>query len=175
MKVAVKRIDVDGRYITSIMRDDGVSFSMQGVGHNFSIPHDLAHLAIEQALHLDRGFWGSIAAGAVFPTMTYLGGRRKPRSAERSKEILRANTRPLGEAEVLVRIFNDTIEGGHSETSGVLHRRLKGRWAPPGERPRSISSSQIAEAFAAYRDVLSRWSNTPVGGTLELQWGGAVR
>src|SRR5882757_6287432 len=71
MKMAVRRLDRDGRYVTSIARDDGVTFSMQGVGHNFAIPHDVAHYVVEKALGLDRGFWGSVADGAVFPSMTY--------------------------------------------------------------------------------------------------------
>src|SRR5438270_10695624 len=93
MKVAVKRIDVDGRYVTSVFRDDGVRFAVRGVGHNFSIPHDLAHLVIEKALHLDRGFWGSIAEGAVFPTMGYQeaeGNRRRLAAADADSAIKRA-------------------------------------------------------------------------------------
>ena len=43
MRIEVKRLDGDGRYETVITRDDGVSFRIQGVGHAFAIPHDLAH------------------------------------------------------------------------------------------------------------------------------------
>ena len=56
MKVAVRRVDSGGRYLTLIARDDGVTFSMQGVGHNFAIPHDVAHYVVEKALRLNRGF-----------------------------------------------------------------------------------------------------------------------
>jgi hypothetical protein len=88
MKLAVRRVDSDGRYVTLIARDDGVTFSMQGVGHNFAIPHDVAHYVVEKALCLDGGFWGSVSEGAVFPTMTYVAGRRKPKAVERSSLIL---------------------------------------------------------------------------------------
>jgi hypothetical protein len=172
MKLSITRLDRDGRYQTLVTRDDGVTFRLQGVAHVFAIPHDLAHYVVETALALDSGFWGNIADGAVFPSMTYVGGRRKPKATERSKTVLEANARPLNEAEVLVRIFNDTIEQGHGEASFVLRERLKERWAPPGHHPREISPAKIAQVFAAYRDMLSRWKNVPVGGALDLHWSG---
>jgi hypothetical protein len=170
MKLAVRRVDSDGRYVTLIARDDGVTFSMQGVGHNFAIPHDVAHYVVEKALCLDGGFWGSVSEGAVFPTMTYVAGRRKPKAVERSSLILGANAQQLSEAEVLVRIFNDTIEQGHSETSSILHGRLKERRASSPQGPPNIGQVQISEVFATYNDVLSKWKNTSVGGKLELHW-----
>jgi hypothetical protein len=170
MKVIIKRLDSDGRYETLIRRDDGVSFHIKGVAHRFAIPHDLAHFLVEQALGLRQGFWGSIADGAVFPSMTHLEGRRKPKAAERSGTVLKANARALTEAEVLVRIFNDAIEQGHTQTSPMLCGHLKERWAAPGSRPREISQANIAEIFAGYREMQSRWRNLPVGGTLELFW-----
>ena len=42
--------------------------------------------------------------------MSYIGGRRKPKAAERSDGLLKKNIAQLNGAEVLVRIFNDTIE-----------------------------------------------------------------
>lgn len=170
MKLTIVRLDEDGRYETTITRDDGVTFRVKGVAHAFAIPHDLAHFLVETALHLHQGFWGSIAAGAVFPSMTYVGGRRKPKAAERSKTTLKANARPISEAEVLVRIFNDTIEQGHGQTSPVLRGRLKERWAPPGTQPREISPATIAELYVSYGEMLSKWRNLPVGGTLDVLW-----
>ena len=170
MRVAVRRLDRDGRYLTLISRDDGVTFSMQGVGHNFAIPHDLAHFVVEKALHLNRGFWGSVSDGAVFPTMTHVGGRRKPKAAERSSSLLKTNAPQLSEAEVLVRIFNDAIEQGDSETSSGLHGRLKQRRASSAEVPHNISQVQISEVFSTYKEILSKWKSTSVGSALDLHW-----
>src|SRR5258706_10658835 len=91
MRIEVKRLDGDGRYETVMTRDDGVSFRIQGVGHAFAIPHDLAHYLVEKALSIEDGFWGSVASGAVFPSMTHLAGRRKPKASERSSTLLKAN------------------------------------------------------------------------------------
>jgi hypothetical protein len=170
MKLSVTRLGRDGRYQTLVTRDDGVTFRLHGVAHAFAIPHDLAHYVVEMVLGLDGGFWASVADGAVFPSMTHVGGRRKPKAAERSKSVLKANVRPLNEAEVLVRIFNDTIEQGHGEASPVLRGRLQERWAPPGYHPRDIPAEQIAQVFATYRDMLAKWRNVPVEGMLDLVW-----
>ncbi len=170
MRLEVKRLDGDGRYETIITRNDSVSFRVLGVAHNFAIPHDLAHYVIEKALRIEDGFWGSVAAGAVFASMTYLGGRRKPKAAERSSALLKANARALVDAEVVVRIFNDTIEEGHSENSAVLGGRLRERLPPPGKKLRSIGPSDIAEVYSAYKFLRQDWEALPVGATLILQW-----
>ena len=164
MKLTITRLDEDGRYETMITRDDGVRFSVKGVAHTFAIPHDLAHFLVEKTLQLHHCFWGSIADGAVFPSMSYVAGRKKPKAAERSKALLKANARHLSEAEVLVRIFNDTIEQGHGQTSPVLYGRLKERWAAPGNQPREISQTKIAELYTSYSGTMSKWRNLSVGG-----------
>jgi hypothetical protein len=129
--LTVTRLD-ERRYETLIRRRDGVRLRVSGVGHMFAIPHDLAHLAIEGALGLRRGFWGSVAAGAVFESMSHLGGRRKPRAAARSNDLLKVNRGHLTEAEVLVRIFNDALEKGH----GPSPRYSGGAWrSTSGLRP----------------------------------------
>jgi hypothetical protein len=168
MKLTVTRHD-QGKYETVIMRDDGVSYRLRGVAHMFAIPHDLAHFLVEKALRLPRGFWGSVADGAVFKTMSYIGGRRKPKAAERSESLLKINAAPLNEAEVPVRIFNDTIEQGHPETSPLLRERLQVRLARPGSQ-RNFGDAEIKEVYAAYQDMLTRWKDLPVGGKLELRW-----
>lgn len=169
MMLTVTRLDSDGRYKTQITRDDGVIFSLRGVGHTFAIPHDVAHFVIEKALGLPAGFWGSIADGAVFPTMNHESGRRKPKAAERSKAIMKTNARKLVEAEVLVRVFNDTIEQGHRETSTVLISRLRERCCQ-GQEPSLAMQAQIPKVYLAYHEVQSNWNNTPVGGMLMLNW-----
>jgi hypothetical protein len=168
MKLAVTRLDHQGKYETTVTRNDGVSYRLKGVAHMFAIPHDLAHFLIEKALGLKNGFWGNIADGAVFRSMDYIGGRRRPKAVERSENLLKENAAALSEAEVLVRIFNDTIEQGHRENSDVLRERLEGRLARPGPKFRRFNAGEIAGVYSAYRDMLSKWQELPVGGRLEL-------
>src|SRR6267378_4318541 len=111
MQLTVTRLE-GGRYETVVVRDDGVSYRLKGVAHMFAIPHDLAHFLVEKALRLRHGFFGNIADGAVFKSMTYVEGRRKPKATERSETLLKKNLAALNDAEALVRIFNDTIKHG---------------------------------------------------------------
>jgi hypothetical protein len=71
------RLD-ERRYETLITRADGVKYNVKGVGHMAAIPHDLAHFAVERGLDIRRGFWGSVADGAVFGSLTHVSGRRRP-------------------------------------------------------------------------------------------------
>jgi len=167
MKLSVTRLDAQGRYETTIARDDGVRFRMRGPDCTFAIPHDIAHFVVEKALQLERGFWGRVAAGGVFSSMSYLDGRRRPRAAEQSKSVLTANPAELSEAEVLVRIFCETIQEGHNETAPILIHRLKDRRV--AGKPQ-VSSAEIAVIFAEYRRFQTRWSDLPVGGSIELEW-----
>jgi len=169
MKLTVTRHE-QGKYETVITRDDGVSYRLKGVAHTFALPHDLAHFLVEKTLDVDRGFWASVAEGAVFRTMDYLDGRRKPRAAERSETLLKSNALQLSEAEVLVRIFNDTIEQGHAEDSPLLQKRLRERLKRPGLEFRVFSAAEISEIYAAYKDMLSKWRELPVGRRLDLRW-----
>jgi len=167
MKLTVTRLDTQGRYETTIARDDGVRFVLRGPDCTFALPHDITHYVVEKVLGLDWGFWGRVSAGGVFPNMSYLDGRRKPRAAERSKHVLRANPAGLSEAEVLVRIFSETIQEGHQESAPILVHRLKDRRAAA---TRPISPAQIAATFANYQRLQTRWSELPVGGSIELEW-----
>ena len=169
MKLSVTRLDNQGRYETTIVRDDGVRFMLRGPDCTFAMPHDIAHYVVEKELDLDYGFWGRVAAGGVFPSMSHVDGRRRPKAAERSRSILKAHPERLSQAEVLVRIFSETIQQGHGETAAALDRRLKERRLPPNHTG-GISPAQILNIFTAYRELRSRWDDLPVGGSIELNW-----
>ena len=167
MKLSVTRLDSQGRYETMIVRDDGVRFMLKGHDCAVAMPHDIAHFVVEKELGLDRGFWGRVAMGGVFPSMSYVDGRRKPKAAERSKSVVKADPDALADAEVLVRIFSDTILEGHDETAPILTHRLKDRrMAQKG----MATAAQIAAVFARYGNLRARWGDLPVGGSIELRW-----
>jgi hypothetical protein len=85
--------------------------------------------------------------------------------------LLKANARALADTEILVCIFNGTIEQGHSENSAVLARRLQQDRLPhPGKKPRAISPNDIAAVYSAYMVLRQDWEKVPIGGTLVRQW-----
>lgn len=170
MLLKLTRLD-DRRYETLITRSDGVTFRVKGVGHMAAIPHDLAHFAVERGLRLRRGFWGSVADGALFESLEHVSGRRKPHALQRSKELLKRNKGELTETEILVGLFNQALEDGLTSESPELRMRLRRyTWTPPGQKQRYFSDEEIAAACAGWKEMLALWTNLPVGGTMELEW-----
>lgn len=167
MLVVFTRLD-QRRYISRITRADGVSFLVNGVGHMFQIPHDLAHFAIESALPLANGFWGSIAAGAVFPSMTYIDGRRRPRAKERSTAVLKSDAAHLSEAEILVRLFNTAFETNQSNVE--LGKMLADRRLPFPSMLQKSCDNQIASARVAWLESKCQWQKLAIGSELRLNW-----
>ncbi len=170
MLLQLTRLD-ERRYETLITRSDGVAYRVKGVGHMAAIPHDLAHFAVEQGLRIRRGFWGSVADGAVFESLTHVSGRRKPQASERSKRVLKENKGELTETEILVGLFNQALEDGLDPESPVLRDRLQRYiWTAPGRKKRSFSDEEIFAVCTGWKNMLELWRNLPVGGTLELVW-----
>jgi hypothetical protein len=168
MQITVTRLDNDGRYLTRIERDDGVRYCLRGVGHAFDLPHDVTHFVVESTLGISSGFWGSVADGAVFATMSHEGGRRKPKASERSKLAMKANARSLIEAEVLVSVFDTAIEQGLAQNSPALLAQLKERRGR-GKLPHGIVAL-IPAVYSSYHEALRRWRDTPVNGSMTLNW-----
>jgi hypothetical protein len=169
MKLTVTRFG-QGNYGTLIKRDDGVTFRLAGVGRKFALSHDLAHFVVKQSLRLDRGFWGSVADGAVFDLMTHVEGRRKPRAAERSKIVMKANAPNLSEVEVMVGIFSDAFEQGHGNRTVAINARILRYQAAQGQRVRTFNHELIEQAVSMWQTMLSQWNELPIGGRLELVW-----
>jgi hypothetical protein len=77
--------------------------------------HDLAQLVVERALGLDRGFWGSIAAGATSRST----GRKRTRPG---RAVIAGNRKHLAEAEALA--------GEHpARWKGATQRLWPSSWA----------------------------------------------
>ena len=166
MKLHVKRLDREGRYETLVVRGDGVKFHLQGVAHTFAIPHDLAHYLVEKSLKIEHGFWGLIGRGAVFPTMRYLDGRRKPKAAERSRQLMKTHARDLVEAEVMVRIINDTFEQGRRDMPLTIARRVTERLPDWGK----IDRQTIMAIHTNYKKLKSDWVHLPPQAVLTQDW-----
>lgn len=170
MLLRLTRLD-ERRYETEITRSDGVTYLVKGVGHMSAIPHDLAHFAIEQGLRIQGGFWGSVAQGAVFGSLTHVNGRRRPKAAERSAQILKANKGELTETEILVGLFNQALEEGLGPESPELRERLRRYfWTAPGRQARQFTDEEITAACNGWRRLLESWRALPIGGTVELVW-----
>jgi len=170
MHLRLTRLD-ERRYETVITRSDGVTYLVKGVGHMGTIPHDLAHFVVERALGIRQGFWGSVADGAVFGSLTHVSGRRRPQAAQRSKSVLKANATALTEIEILVGLFDTAHADGLAADSPELRDRLRRYvWTPPGQPPRQFTDAQIAAVCSGWEEMLRAWDQLPIGEALDLDW-----
>jgi hypothetical protein len=143
-------------------RDDGVSLRVIAPDRKFSPPHDLIHFIVEKGMHLQRGFWGSIAAGAKFSSMEVIDGRQKPRANERSIQIIKANEHFLSEAEAIVGAFQTTLHdvAPHEE---ALWRLLL-------TRGRKLDGALIHTTWAQLVSFREQWEELSVGRAIRLEW-----
>jgi hypothetical protein len=159
-------------YHAIIDRPDGVTVRLKGGSYNpFDppLPHDVAHLVVEDGLGLRHGLWGVIAAGGLFGQNAVLSGRQRPHAARRAREIVKAHHDELNQAEMVVAAVCRLAHAGREGDARAL-ARLTGRWRPSG-----ASAATVPAVAAQLREAAGRWDAVPVGGTLALEWDAPVR
>jgi len=118
-----------------------------------TIPHDLAHAAVEKALGLSDGFWGAIDEGATFPGFEPHAPSRHRRSG--LKELRRRESATVP-AEM-------AVSWAHRVWSG---QRVAGR----GLGPPPLEPEQVARACKALDAAREQWDAVPVGDVLVWRW-----
>jgi hypothetical protein len=157
-------------YTTLALRDDGVMLAVPSFDRTFSLPHDLAHYVVERELGLKRGFWGCVAAGAMFPGIQVMAGRRPPHAAERSQSIIREAGQQGTEAEVLVSVLLRIMHEG-LETHWPAARALLSReWKPNKPSRGPVGAEEAQRVCAALREAQQRWQALAVGESLTVSW-----
>jgi hypothetical protein len=165
MKITLHRTDPK-RYWTAILRDDGASFEIRGIGFMGAAPHDLVHFVVERELGLGNGFWGTVAAGGIFGSMGPVAGRRPFHADAKSAALIKANQDDLNDAELLVGAFTDALD------QGLPHLILAlGRFTKAG----AIKNARVGNDVALrVLDVLQKMQGAfdalPLGGTMTLDW-----
>ena len=118
-----------------------------------TIPHDLTHAAVEQALGLADGFWGAIDQGATFPGFEpHVPGRHR-----------RSGLKELRRREGATVPAEMAVSWAHRIWS---RQRVTGRGlgSPP------LDAAQIARACAALDAARERWDAVAVGEALTWVW-----
>jgi hypothetical protein len=154
-------------YYALARRPDGVTIHLRGGSYNTfepPLPHDIAHLVVERELGLDRGVWGTLEAGGLFPLATVQAGRRKPHAATRAAAITKTNSLSLNMAEVTVAAVCRIVHG-HLPYDDRALGRLTGHRRPPQLTPEKLPP--LADQL---REAAWQWRAVPVGGTLTLPW-----
>ena len=161
------------RYRSVLHRADGVDIELDSSSCNKiggaagEVPHDIAHLVVEEELGLERGVWGVLAAGGLFRGASVVAGRQRPR---------RRAARPRDPAGV-----GRAAQPGRGAHPGGLRpladrdRPTRPRCAPP-LGPRwwwdTATEDALARAFERLGEAGERWARLRAGEALRCAWGG---
>jgi hypothetical protein len=158
------------RSSATTVRGDGVTVRIPGAGPISPLPHDLAHCVVERELRLERGFWASVAAGAIFRRMTVVAGRQRPHAAKRSAAIIRANGAFVGQAEVLAGSFVQIVRDELDRDLCVAVRVLTEAQSACPAGVLMVDDGALARVCVALRTAAARWQATQVGGVVVEHW-----
>nr|WP_221243005.1 hypothetical protein [Conexibacter arvalis] len=154
-----------------IHRPDGLVVAFEGGAYNKvggparEVPHDLAHLIVEEELGLRAGVWGVLAAGGMFAHATVVSGRRAPHAARRGREAIdRAGDRIM-QAEILTRAVCDVALAGRPADPRTIRREIGERWWSD-----DVTAAAIDRARERLHDAASRWAALAPAATLREAW-----
>lgn len=124
-----------------------------------TLPHDLAHAAVESALGIVDGFWGAVDEGAVFEDFKPLD----PNPRHRRSGLKRLSA--VGEREALA---EHKVSWAHRVWSG---QRTEGRGL--GASP--LTQNELECASSALNVAYEKWKALPVMGRLVWRWAPDLR
>lgn len=159
-----------GTYAVVALRDDSVVLAVPSYDRTSWLPHDLAHFVVERGLGLKRGFWGCVAAGALFPGVKVLSGRQPVHAAARSQTIIREMGQQGTEAEVLVGILVSLAEKDLGGTWPVAQKLLNQAWRPGKPSRGPVSREEAHRVCIALRDAQLHWRGLAAGESLTVCW-----
>jgi hypothetical protein len=153
-----------GGSTATIVRPDGVRLLLTSYDRKYAVPHDLAHFVTEQQLGLTDGLFGSIAAGAVFDSVTVLSGKR---AAVRSDAVRQRNAAGHAVAEVLVGVVHLGVDGPDQAVVQGLARA----WGSVREGRCPYPERARLSAVRTLRDLGARFAALGPDEVLPLRWG----
>jgi hypothetical protein len=160
-----------GRYHSVLHRRDGVDVRLEGGSYNHvggavdRVPHDIAHLIVEDAFGLTAGLWGTLASGGIVQNAAFVSGRKPPHAQRRAREIADRNGEALRQAEVLVRAAADAALEGRPREVRAFRVQVGDRWWVQG-----ATADALERACGALRDAAVRWDALPDDEVLQLTW-----
>jgi hypothetical protein len=162
-------------YEIVVRRDDGVTLRVRTPDKPLAIPHDMAHYVVERELNMERGFWGSIDAGAVFGTVQIISGRQPPHAAERSTALIKASYREQAAAELYVAVMQTVAREGKERDWRYVSSCLDEVWRPFRWPRPSVNAEDALRVCRALREAEERWAALPVGESIRVTWASARR
>lgn len=159
------------RYRALLHRPDGCDVAFDGGAYNRvggragELPHDIAHLIVEEELRLRSGVWGVLVAGGMFRHATVVAGRRAPNATRRGKEIIaRAGDRPM-QAEMLTRAVCDISAAAGDLDPAAVRRAVGERWCGAG-----VTRLALERPHQRLRDAAEQWAQLYPSEVLATSW-----
>src|SRR3712207_1186218 len=125
------------------------------------LPHDMAHYVVERGLGFRRGFWGAVAAGAVFKGMQVVSGRRPPHAEARSEAVVKAEYLQLAAAELYVSVIQSVAREGVERDWAGVNARLDEVWRPFRGPRKAVTREGVLRVCEALREAERRWRELP--------------
>jgi len=164
MRVTFPRLP-DCQYAYALVeRDDGVRYRLYGGTAGPQLPHDVRHLIAERELGITDGVWAGIAAGVVLASMQHVSGRRPPRAAEVSQQLIMKFAGPWLRAELLANLV-ESVAALDRPTAGQIRRLAKTKLPDAAVDPAAIGAAATALQVEA-----ARWARLRIGEELRYDW-----
>ncbi|MBI3687207.1 MAG: hypothetical protein HY241_07680 [Actinobacteria bacterium] len=148
----------------SVMRDDGSPLRWPWPAVGPQLPHDLVHFVVETHLRISWGFWGRVAAGADFGSLSQLADRlaagEQPADASGGAE--------LAQVECIVRAVwppDDPVTD--EELLDQVEAWCRQRRIPP---PETLCAQTLERLRARLRAVEEQWRTLAAGQSLVLSY-----
>ena len=155
---------------TRVRRDDGVTLELPSYAPLHRLPHDLAHFVVERTLGLSWGFWGSIAAGAVFGGVEVLPRKRTARVKERSRQVMKGASSRVTEAEVVVGSVVEIYQRRLDRDRAAARALLSGTWRPTHPSRELPTQAEVRRVCQELSDAENRWLGMAIGSSVTLIW-----
>jgi len=133
------------------------------------VPHDIAHLIVEDELRLTQGVWGVLVAGGLFPQAHAVEGRRPPHATERARAVTKAARDRLTQAEILTGAVCHVVREDLHPRGDAMKRAVGERWWTGDLTPEALERCRTRLHAAA-----KAWAALPAGGTFTGRWDHAV-
>ena len=169
MEIVMTRT-AEGRSTTLVRRDDGVTLELPSYAPLHRLPHDLAHFVVERTLGLLWGFWGSIAAGAVFAGVEVLPRKRAARVEELSRQVMKGVSSRVTEAEAVVGSLVEIYQRRLDRDWAAARALLGGTWRPARPSRELPSYAEVRRICQELADAEERWFKMPIDSSVTLVW-----
>lgn len=134
--------------------------------------HDLPHLVVESVFGLDRGLWGTLAAGGFEPARRAVSRRNGRIRLVTDVSLGDLGTRNWPAHKTAKAAVNAVVNrwGDGPDTPAGVRARLRACGPDPAELAARLSDEQIRVAGAGVRRLYREWAALPAGGTLRATW-----